>query len=199
MQTNWPCKTSVSKVRVLVRAADLQGSETQNHTHRDLCVTVELYVPEKWYWKERTEPVRGYVDGCRCVVDVRKRLRGVAFPSFDGSVPSVRHRPAVEDDVQHGNKVHRCEHCRHCIQTVRVHRFVRSNAQQHEGDAELDRNDGCTVEYLEQEEVLLLSVIARCCAARLRKAYLHACLLLLRVKPCLVNTNAVVSTTNACC
>lgn len=37
------------------------------------------------------------------------------------------------------------------------------------------------------------------CAARLCKAYLHACLLLFCVKSCLVNANAIVRTADACC
>ena len=88
----------------------LQRSEAENDTNRDLCVTIELNIPEKGYWQQSAEPVRGNVDSRRSVVDVRKCLCWIAFPSWSSSVPCVRHRRALENDVQHGNEIHDDEH-----------------------------------------------------------------------------------------
>lgn len=136
--------------------ADLQSTKPKDHGHRNFRIAVELDVPEQRHWKKCTKPISGYVDCCCGVINVCERLRGVATSTLDGSVPCVRYRPALEDDVQHGNQVHRCEHCRHRVQTVRVLDPVRSDTHQHEGDAELDGNDGRAVEDLEKEEILFL-------------------------------------------
>lgn len=60
----------------------------------------------------------------------------------------------MEDNVQHGNKVHEHEHCRDSIQTVYEPGSTRGDAYQHEGNAQFDWNDRCAVEYLEEEEIL---------------------------------------------
>lgn len=78
---------------------DLQSTKTKNHTDRELGVAVQLDVPEQWHGQQRAEPVRGDVDGGRCVVDVCQSLCGVAFSTFDGGVPGVLHWSAVKDDV----------------------------------------------------------------------------------------------------
>jgi hypothetical protein len=139
----------------------LQSSKTQNQGNRDFCVAVELYVPEERHWQKRAEPVSGYVDCCCCVIDICECLRSVASALLDRSVPCVRHRPAVEDNVQQGNEVHCCKYRRYCVYTVGELLSFQGDAHQHKRDAELDGNDGCTIEDLEKEEILLLSAAER--------------------------------------
>jgi hypothetical protein len=73
---------NISSCNVHVVESDLQCSEAENDTNRDLCITIELNIPEKGYWQQSAEPVRGNVDSCRSIVNVRKCLCWIAFSSW---------------------------------------------------------------------------------------------------------------------
>lgn len=60
----------------------------------------------------------------------------------------------MKHDVKECDEVHQCEHYRDCVQDPDVCSSWRCNAHQHERNAELDRNNGSAIEYLEEKEVL---------------------------------------------
>lgn len=60
----------------------------------------------------------------------------------------------MENDVQHCDEVHGCEHGGDSIETVCVLFLVRGDAQQHEGDAQLDGDDCGAIEHFEEKEEL---------------------------------------------
>jgi hypothetical protein len=64
----------------------------------------------------------------------------------------------VEDDVHHCDKIHDSEDGRDSIETVCVLPLVGSNADQHEGNAHLNGNNGGAIEHFEEEEKLRDSV-----------------------------------------
>lgn len=154
-----------------------------------------MNVPKKRHRQKSAEPVCDDVDCSRGVVDIRQRLGRIASSALNRSVPRILHWPAVEDDVQKRNEVHGREHCRHSVQTVGVREPIRSDADQHERNAQLDRDDGCTVKDLEEEEILPYAsvMISISCGS----SYLHASLLLLFVKSELMDPDAIVCATNA--
>jgi hypothetical protein len=65
-----------------------------------------------------------------------------------------RYGIALEDDVKRSDQVHRREHGHDGVLGIYVELAVFGNSHQHESNAELDRDDGGAVEYLEQEEPL---------------------------------------------
>jgi hypothetical protein len=77
----------------------------------------------------------------------------VAF-ALNGSVPRIIDRSTVEYDVQHSYQIHGGEHGRDSIKTVRVLLLIGSNADQHKGDAQLNRDDSGAVEHFKEEEEL---------------------------------------------
>ena len=64
------------------------------------------------------------------------------------------HRPALEDDVQDSCQIGRSAEAHDAVVDVDVDHSPASYPVQHEGDAELDEDDGCAVEDLIEEEPL---------------------------------------------
>lgn len=69
-------------------------------------------------------------------------------------VPGEADGVAAKDDVEEGDQVHDDEEGGHGVDGVFVVLLWASDADQHEGDAELDRDDGDAEEDFEEEEPL---------------------------------------------
>lgn len=67
-------------------------------------------------------------------------------------VPGEADGVAAKDDVEEGDQVHDDEEGGHGVDGVFVVLLWASDADQHEGDAELDRDDGDAEEDFEEEE-----------------------------------------------
>jgi hypothetical protein len=83
----------------------------------------------------------------------------VAFSTRGRRIPSVRHRSALENDVQQGDEVHDDEHSGHGIQAVYVRFSPRGDTDEHEGDAKFDGDNCGAVEDFKEEEVLGMLVL----------------------------------------
>lgn len=97
-------------------------------------------------------PVREYVHCCTGVVNIGEICRREAGALLVG-VPGIRDGGALKDDVEHSAAVGYEKEGHHRPLGINVAFPVLRDSNEHERDRELDGQDRCAVEDLEEEEV----------------------------------------------
>lgn len=109
-------------------------------------------MPQQGDGQESRHPVSRNVHSRAGIVNISKP-HGGQTRSFLVGVPSIRHRRALENDVEQGAAISNEEQNHHGPLSVDVELSVLRDPDEHEGNRELDRYDGCAVEDFEEEEV----------------------------------------------